>query len=124
MSTLGLIACNSSMIICCTVYLPWKTCQHHSAKILGQRATVPSCRELGQDPSLALYAGNEVPYGISEYELVGGLKGSPVEVVEAPETGLPIPKDSEIVIEGYCYPDDNHAEGPFPEWTGYYLSLI
>lgn len=82
----------------------------------------PVAVSLGQDPSLALYAGNEVPYGISEYELVGGLKGSPVEVVEAPETGLPIPKDSEIVIEGYCYPDDNHAEGPFPEWTGYYGS--
>ena len=28
---------------------------------------------------MALYAGNEVPYGIGEYELVGGLKGKPVE---------------------------------------------
>lgn len=82
----------------------------------------PVAVSLGQDPCLALFAGNEVPFGISEYELVGGLKGKPVEVVEAPETGLPIPANSEIVIEGYCYPDDNMPEGPFPEWTGYYGS--
>ncbi|MFC1814761.1 UbiD family decarboxylase [Thermodesulfobacteriota bacterium] len=77
---------------------------------------------LGQDPCLALFAGNEVPYGISEYELAGGIKGQPIEVIEAPETGLPIPAHAEIVIEGYCYPDDNVPEGPFPEWTGYYGS--
>ncbi|MEW6671878.1 MAG: UbiD family decarboxylase [Thermodesulfobacteriota bacterium] len=82
----------------------------------------PVAVSLGQDPCLALFAGNEVPFGISEYELVGGLKGKPVEVVEAPETGLPVPANSEIVIEGYCYPDDNQPEGPFPEWTGYYGS--
>ncbi len=77
---------------------------------------------LGQDPSLLLFASNEVPYGICEYDLVGGIKGKPVEVVEAPETKLPIPANAEIVIEGYCYPDDTNPEGPFPEWTGYYGS--
>jgi 4-hydroxy-3-polyprenylbenzoate decarboxylase len=44
------------------------------------------------------------------------------QVIEAPETGLPIPANAEIVLEGYCYPDDNMTEGPFPEWTGYYGS--
>ncbi len=77
---------------------------------------------LGQDPSLMLFASNEVPYGICEYDLVGGIKGKPVEVVKGPETGLPIPAAAEIVIEGYCYPDDTMPEGPFPEWTGYYGS--
>jgi UbiD family decarboxylase len=77
---------------------------------------------LGQDPSLMLFASNEVPYGICEYDLVGGIKGKPVEVIKGPETGLPIPASAEIVIEGYCYPDDTMPEGPFPEWTGYYGS--
>jgi len=77
---------------------------------------------LGQDPSLMLFASNEVPYGIGEYDLVGGIKGAPVDVVLGPVTGLPIPAAAEIVIEGYCYPGDTRPEGPFPEWTGYYGS--
>jgi 4-hydroxy-3-polyprenylbenzoate decarboxylase len=77
---------------------------------------------LGQDPGLALFAGNEVPFGISEYDLAGGVKGKPIEVIEGPETGLPIPAHAEIVIEGYCSPGDTKPEGPFPEWTGYYGS--
>jgi 4-hydroxy-3-polyprenylbenzoate decarboxylase len=77
---------------------------------------------LGQDPVISLFAGNEVPYGIQEYGLAGGVRGKPVEVIEGPETGLPIPAHAEIVIEGYCFPDDSKPEGPFPEWTGYYGS--
>lgn len=77
---------------------------------------------LGQDPLLSLFAGNEVPYGTGEYDLAGGVRGAPVEVIAAPETGLPIPARAEIVIEGYCTPGDKKAEGPFPEWTGYYGS--
>lgn len=77
---------------------------------------------LGQDPLLSLFAGNEVLYGISEYGLAGAVRSKPIEVIEGPETGLPIPAHAEIAIEGYCYPNDNKAEGPFPEWTGYYGS--
>jgi 4-hydroxy-3-polyprenylbenzoate decarboxylase len=91
-------------------------------KYFEQGQPCPVAVTLGQDPCLGLFAGNEVPYGISEYEITGGLKGRPVEVVEGPETGLPIPAYSEIAIEGYCYPDDKKSEGPFPEWTGYYGS--
>ncbi|MGE5302140.1 MAG: UbiD family decarboxylase [Alphaproteobacteria bacterium] len=77
---------------------------------------------LGQDPLLSLFAGNEAPYGTGEYELAGGVRGVPIEVIAAPETGLPIPARAEIVIEGYCTPGDKKPEGPFPEWTGYYGS--
>lgn len=77
---------------------------------------------LGQDPLLALFAGNEVPWGVSEYDLAGGIKGKPIEVIEGPETGLPIPAHAEIVIEGSCSPGDTKPEGPFPEWPGYYGS--
>ncbi len=77
---------------------------------------------LGQDPLLSLFAGNEVPHGVGEYDLAGAVRGSPIEVIEGPETGLPIPAGAEIAIEGFCSPGDKKAEGPFPEWTGYYGS--
>ena len=76
----------------------------------------------GGDPMTFLMASSEVPYGVSEYEVVGGIRGKPVEVVKAPITGLPIPANAEIVIEGFVEPGNERVEGPFAEWTGYYAS--
>ncbi len=66
--------------------------------------------------------GVEVPRGLSEYDWIGGLQGSPVQVIEGEYTGLPFPASSEIVIEGDAMPGEERDEGPFGEWTGYYAS--
>jgi len=42
--------------------------------------------------------------------------------VKGPVTGLPLPADAEIVIEGWVDPKEKIVEGPFGEWTGYYAS--
>jgi UbiD family decarboxylase len=84
-----------------------------------------SCKlavSFGHDPLLYLAGGMEVPYGVSEYEWVGGLQGHPVQVIKGEYTGLPIPARSEIVAECEAVPGQNHDEGPFGEWTGYYAS--
>ena len=39
--------------------------------------------------------------------------GRPVDVIESPLTGLPIPAGAEIVLEGWLYPDKLHKEGPY-----------
>lgn len=59
-------------------------------------------------------------WGISEYGLAGYLRGEPVDVIRGPITGLPIPANEEIVIEGEILPNDEMLEGPFGEWCGYY----
>ena len=46
--------------------------------------------------------------------------GEPVEVIEGPRTGLPIPAQAEIAFEGFVHPNDLIEEGPLGEWTGYY----
>src|SRR3984893_6611316 len=76
----------------------------------------------GGDPMTFLMACSEVPYGVSEYEIVGGMRGRPVDVIKGPVTGLPIPANAEIVLEGFVEPDNVRMEGPFGEWTGYYAS--
>src|SRR5229473_1755556 len=84
-----------------------------------------SCKlavSFGHDPLLYLAGGMEVPYGVSEYEWVGGLQGHPVPVIKGGYTGLPIPASSEIVVECEAVPGEDHNEGPFGEWTGYYAS--
>ncbi len=77
---------------------------------------------VGQDPLLFLASGNEVAYGLSEYDYAGGFKGDPIEVIEGEATGLPFPAQAEIVLEGVAQPGDLKEEGPFGEWTGYYAS--
>ncbi len=54
------------------------------------------------------YGGTEAPYGVFELDIVGGMRGKPVEVVEGRFTGLPFPANAEIVLEGFVYPDKTH----------------
>lgn len=77
---------------------------------------------IGQDPLLFLAAGNEIPYGLSEYDYAGGFKGEPIDVINGKYTGLPIPALGEIAFEGEAVWNDLKMEGPFGEWTGYYAS--
>jgi 4-hydroxy-3-polyprenylbenzoate decarboxylase len=78
----------------------------------------------GVDPGVFAASFISEPYGVSEYEYAGWLRGEAVEVVEGPMTGLPIPANAEIVIEGEIPPleVESRPEGPFGEWTGYYAS--
>ncbi len=57
--------------------------------------------------------------GASELDLAGWLKGMPEEVIRGQFTGLPIPANAEIAIEGEMIPGDLQMEGPFGEGTGY-----
>jgi 4-hydroxy-3-polyprenylbenzoate decarboxylase len=82
----------------------------------------PVAVSVGHDPLLLIYGGLEVAYGQNEYDVVGAIRGQPVEVVSAPLTGLPVPAYSELVFEGEIPPDELRAEGPFGEWAGYYAS--
>lgn len=82
----------------------------------------PVAMVFGGDPLLFLASCTEVPYGVSEYDWVGGVRGQPIEIIRGPLTGLPIPADAEIVVEGYASAEEQLPEGPFGEWTGYYGS--
>jgi 4-hydroxy-3-polyprenylbenzoate decarboxylase len=87
---------------------------------------MPVAATYGQDPTLWTFASihpeHRSQYG--EYALAGGLKGTPVPVVEGPVTGLPLPATAEIAIEGYVHPGKTRAEGPFGEWDGYYATAM
>lgn len=74
----------------------------------------------GMDPLIFASSTIEVPFGISEYQWAGAIRGEPYKVVRAPITGLPVPASAEIVLEGYIHADKMAPEGPFGEWTGYY----
>jgi UbiD family decarboxylase len=78
----------------------------------------------GENPALFIAGFEYLPEGYSEYAFAGAIKGRPIDVCDGPVTGLPIPADAEIVLEGSLlpFPEASLPEGPFGEFTGYYAS--
>jgi len=84
---------------------------------------LPVAITLGQGPSVFLAAQMPLPPDVNEYEFAGFLQGSPVPVVRGAVTGLPIPANAEVVLEGEMPPmrdEEMPREGPFGEWPGYF----
>ncbi len=82
----------------------------------------PVAISFGHHPLFLMVGGLGIPHEQSEYDFIGGLRDAPVEVVAGEITGLPVPAEAELVVEGEIAPDDRRNEGPFGEWTGYYAS--
>lgn len=76
----------------------------------------------GQDPVLTHVGALRLPYGTSEYDYAGWMRGQPIEVIRGQVTDLPIPATAEIVLEGEIVPPEveTRIEGPFGEYPGYY----
>ena len=75
---------------------------------------------LGADPATILAAVTPVPDSLSEYAFAGLLRGSKTEVAKSIINDLQVPASAEIVLEGFIYPDEFAAEGPYGDHTGYY----
>ena len=85
---------------------------------------MPACAIIGGDPLHIFAAAATVSGAKSGYDVVGSLRGSPVETVKAQLSGLPIPAYAEIVMEGEIDANVLRNEGPFGEYTGYYTEEL
>jgi 4-hydroxy-3-polyprenylbenzoate decarboxylase len=82
---------------------------------------IPIAVAIGWEPSLGFCAGSPVPKGICEYDVMGAIRGAPVELVKCETSDLYVPASAEIVIEGMLGldPESYMMEGPYAEFTGY-----
>ena len=85
-----------------------------------QGKPAPVAAVYGLDPLLFTVAATSMPKTVSEYDFFGGINGAPIEVFESDVTGLLLPANAEIIVEGYAHPNKEFTEGPFGEFTGYY----
>jgi 4-hydroxy-3-polyprenylbenzoate decarboxylase len=99
--------------------LPRQHMGMHYQKCELRNQPMPFAIAIGTDPVCSLVAGTMIPYGISEVEAAGGLRGEPVELVKCETVDLYVPATAEIVIEGEIPPYERLPEGPFGEFTGY-----
>lgn len=82
----------------------------------------PVVISLGHDPRLLEGAHLGVPWGESELDYAGWFLKKPVDVIIGKYTGLPMPNNSEVILEGEIPPPsiESRMEGPFGEFGGYY----
>jgi UbiD family decarboxylase len=82
---------------------------------------MPIAVAIGWEDSLGFVAGSPVPKGLCEYDVIGAVRGAPVDLVQCETVDLQVPASAEIVIEGYLGldPESYVMEGPFAEVTGY-----
>ena len=98
---------------------------HHATSWLAAgNKEMPIAVAIGWEPSLGFCAGSPVPKGICEYDVMGSMRGEPVELVKCETVDLHVPASAEIVIEGYLGldPETYMMEGPYAEFTGYLAS--
>ena len=80
----------------------------------------PVAVALGADPSTILGAVTPVPDTLSEYAFAGLLRGEKTKVAHCLSSNLLVPASAEFILEGFIYPNEMAAEGPFGDHTGYY----
>jgi 2,5-furandicarboxylate decarboxylase 1 len=78
---------------------------------------------IGVDPLTFLASITYAPEGIDKFELAGGLRGKPVELVRGETVDIEVPCHAEFVMEGEILPGVRETEGPFGESGGAYLTV-
>ena len=81
---------------------------------------MPVTVAIGGDP-LYIWCGQApMPHGMFEMLLYGFVRGKNAQLVKSVTNDIYIPRDVDIVIEGFVDPEKMEIEGPFGDHTGYY----
>ena len=81
---------------------------------------MPVTVAIGGDP-LYIWCGQApMPHGMFEMLLYGYVRGKNAQLVKSISNEIHIPRDVDVVIEGFVDPENLRIEGPFGDHTGYY----
>jgi 4-hydroxy-3-polyprenylbenzoate decarboxylase len=100
--------------------LPGKHAEFMLNKYKKMGKMMPAAAVVGCDPINFLVSSTMVSAETDEYDVIGALRGEPVEIIKSDLTGLKLPANAEIILEGEIDPVNLKPEGPFGEYTGYY----
>jgi len=88
-------------------------------KYARENKPMPFAIVLGGAPAITIAAAMKLPAGVGEVDCAGGLNLDPINLVDAETSGLLVPGDAEIVIEGEVIPGEMVEEGPYGSIKGY-----
>lgn len=81
---------------------------------------LPIAIAIGLHPAVLLAAASSPPLGVDELHVANTLMGGELKVTYCNHSEILVPAESEIVLEGFIYPDRLADEGPFVDITGTY----
>ncbi len=73
----------------------------------------------GGPPSISYVAVANVPQGVDEFTVAGGIAGEPLEMVKCKTVDLEVPAHAEVVVEGELTTAELEMEAPFGEGVGF-----
>ncbi|MDO8691983.1 MAG: UbiD family decarboxylase [Dehalococcoidia bacterium] len=94
----------------------------HYAKYKEMGKPMPIAIVHGWDDAMPFCACSPIPHkGYSEWDVIGAIRGEPVQLVKCETSDLEVPASAEIVVEGTMSADPAtfEMEGPFGEYTGF-----
>jgi 4-hydroxy-3-polyprenylbenzoate decarboxylase len=101
--------------------------QHGAAMYLKyEKAGVPMpyAAFIGGDPISGAIGSIGIPYGATEWDMMGALRREPLKLVKCETSDLHVPAGAEIVLEGVILPGERAPEGPFGEYPGYEVAGV
>lgn len=91
----------------------------HCQTYLERGQPAPIAWVVATEPAVHLATVVNLPPGVDEITVAGGLKGAPVELVKCKTSDILVPANAEFIIEGEVLPGVVADEGPFGEFAGY-----
>ena len=95
---------------------------YHYPAAVQRGEPLPVAVVLGALPDINYVAAANLPYGLDELAVAGGLRGRPVEMVRCKTIPLEVPAEAEVVIEGEMSPDHQERGEPFSDYPGYVMA--
>jgi 4-hydroxy-3-polyprenylbenzoate decarboxylase len=95
---------------------------YHHPTAVRQKKSLPVAIVLGCLPDIVFVSAANLPYGIDELAVAGGIRERPVDMVPCKTIPLEVPADAEIVIEGEIALDEMERGEPFSDYPGYLMA--
>jgi 4-hydroxy-3-polyprenylbenzoate decarboxylase len=90
-----------------------KFAQHYYSKYEPRGRAMEFAVAIGTEPVTPCVAATRLQPNATEAEIIGALRGAPLELVKCETVDLEVPATAEIVIEGFIPPYERQKEGPF-----------
>ena len=94
---------------------------YHHRSASSRNEPLPVAIVLGALPDINFVAAANLPYGVDEVAIAGGIRGRPVDLVRCKTIPLEVPAEAEIVIEGEISHDRKERGEPFSDYPGYLM---
>ena len=95
---------------------------YHHPSAVRRKEALPVAIVLGCLPDIVYVSAANLPYGVDEIAVAGGIRQRPVDLIPCKTIPLEVPADAEIVIEGEISMDAMERGEPFSDYPGYLMA--